>query len=197
MNQSITRELRPLVGSFVTLLLITAVAYPLLVTGVAQLAFPARANGSIVTAGGKDVGSALIGQSFKADAYIQGRPSAAGDGYDASASSGSNLGPTSQKLIDRVIKDAHAFRAANGLPADALLPADAVTASASGLDPDVSPATALLQAPRVAKARGVHEAAVRELILAQSERPILGFFGEARVNVLHVNLALDREFPRQ
>ena len=197
MNPSITRELRPLISSFVTLLLITSIAYPLLVTGVAQVAFPSQANGSIVTVGGTDVGSALIGQSFEADAYVHGRPSAAGGGYDASASSGSNLGPTSQKLIDRVTQNAQSFRAANGLPADALLPADAVTTSASGLDPHVSPATALLQAARVAKARGVEEAAVRKVIATHSERPILGLFGEARVNVLQLNLALDREFPRR
>lgn len=186
---------RPMLVITALLLVITAVAYPLVVTGVAQVLFPRQANGSLVTVGSTEVGSSLVGQSFTSDAYFQGRPSAAGDGYDASASSGSNLGPTSQKLMDRVAADGESFREANGLTADAALPSDAVTASASGLDPHVSPATAQMQVARVAAARGVAAAAVSQLVNEHTEGRTLGLIGEPRVNVLRLNIALDEQFP--
>jgi K+-transporting ATPase ATPase C chain len=207
-STAISRELRPLIVLSLALLFITAVAYPALVTGVAQVAFPRQANGSIIEVDGNAVGSSLIGQAWSGEQYFHGRPSAAGDGYDASASSGSNLGPTSDKLINGIhdpadpdsdfdgIKDrAAAFRELNGLPADAAIPADAVTASGSGLDPHVSPATARLQVARVATARGASEADVRALLDEFTEEPVLGIFGEPRVNVLKLNLALDERFP--
>ncbi len=189
-----TGLLRPLLGVTFGLAFITVVAYPLVVTGIAQVAFNDRANGSILSVNGSDVGSSLIGQVFTSPPYFHGRPSAAGNGYDAANSSGSNLGPTSQKLIDRVTTDAAAFREENGLPADAPLPADAVTASASGLDPHVSPATARLQVGRVAHARGIAEADVMALVDDAIESPVLGFIGEPRVNVLKLNIALDARF---
>jgi len=201
-------ELRPLVAVTLALVIITAVIYPLAVTGIGQAAFNRQANGSMVKANGNDVGSSLIGQQFTGDQYFQGRPSAAGTGYDASSSSGSNLGPTSNKLINGIhnqaapstnfdgLKDrATAFRAANRLDASTVLPADAVTASASGLDPHISPATARLQVGRVAKARGVPEADILNLVNHYTEEPVIGFIGQARVNVLKLNIALDRQFP--
>ncbi len=195
-NQSaFTGVVRPMLVITALLLVITAVAYPLVVTGLAQALFPRQANGSLVTVGSTEVGSSLVGQSFTSDAYFQGRPSAAGDGYDASASSGSNLGPTSQKLMDRVAADGESFREANGLTADAALPSDAVTASASGLDPHVSPATAQMQVARVAAARGVAAAAVSQLVNEHTEGRTLGLIGEPRVNVLRLNIALDEQFP--
>jgi len=201
-------QLRPTLVIGGLLLLITSVIYPLVVTGVAQVAFPGQANGSLVAVGDRVVGSSLIGQAFSSPKYFHGRPSAAGDGYDASASSGSNLGPTSDKLIngihdpkdpsgdfDGIVDRARAFREENGLAADAPLPADAVTASGSGLDPHVSPATALLQVVRVAKARGADEAKVRALVEQSIERAELGVIGQDRVNVLKLNVALDAQFP--
>ena len=192
---ALLRELRPLIAVTALLVVVTTVAYPLAVTGVAQALFHRQANGSIVSAGGRAVGSSLIGQAFTSDAYFHGRPSEAGAGYDAANSGASNLGPTSKVLIDRVAADAQAFRVANGLVANAPLPADAVTASASGLDPHVSPATALLQVARVARARGVSAADVRALVDAHTGQPTLGIVGEPRVNVLELNLALDARFP--
>lgn len=194
-THAITQELRPLFSVTLGLLLITAVAYPLAVTGIGQALFSRQANGSIVEVGSTEVGSSLLGQSFTEDYYFHGRPSAAGDGYDASSSSGSNLGPTSQALIDRVSEDGAAFREANGLAADAALPADAVTASGSGLDPHVSPATAQLQVARVAEARGVSEEQVRTLVDQHTEGRQLLLIGEPRVNVLKLNIALDERFP--
>ena len=187
-------HLRP---ALVTMGLFTALlglAYPLAITGVAQAAFPAQANGSLIRdAKGVVVGSALIGQTFARAEYLHPRPSAAGGGYDASASSGSNMGPLNETLIEREKTQAAALRAeAPG----AAIPADAVTASASGLDPDISPAFARLQTARVAQARKAPQAAVRALIDSHVQQPLLGFIGQPRVNVLAVNRALDVQFPK-
>jgi K+-transporting ATPase ATPase C chain len=180
-----------------TLLLtvLTGLIYPGVVTGLCQLLFPRPANGSLMEVNGKIVGSTLLGQNFSKPEYFHPRPSAAGnDGYDATASNGSNLGPTNQKLIDRVKADIAKFRQENpGYQGP--IPADMVTTSASGLDPDISPASALAQAPRVAQARGATLDQITQLIEAHSEGRQLGFLGEPRVNVLLLNLALDREFP--
>jgi len=174
---------------------LTGLIYPGIVTGLCQLLFPHRANGSLVTVDGTIVGSALIGQNFTKPEYFHPRPSAAGnDGYDASASNGSNLGPTNQKLIDRVKADVDKFHKENP-DYNGPLPADLLTASGSGLDPDLSPASALAQAPRVAKVRGVSLEQVQQIISARSEGRELGFLGEPRVNVLSLNLELDRQFP--
>ena len=167
--------------------------YPLLVFGIGQVLFHDQANGSlIVDAGGNVRGSRLLGQSFTADKYFHSRPSAAGNGYDPTSSGASNLGPTSQKLRDAIAQNLSDYRAQNGLATNAPVPADAVTASASGLDPHISPANAELQVARVAKARGLDEARVRELIQPNTDRPDLGFLGDPGVNVLTLNLALDR-----
>lgn len=187
-------HLRPALVSMGLFTALLGLAYPLAVTGVAQAAFPAQANGSLVRdADGKVIGSALIGQAFAKPEYFHGRASAAGNGYDATASSGSNMGPLNDKLIAREKTDAAALRAENP---GAVIPADAVTASASGLDPDISPANARFQAPRVAVERGVPIDQVTALIDAQVERPLLGFIGQPRVNVLALNRALDARFPK-
>lgn len=187
-------HLRPALVSMGLFTALLGLAYPLAVTGVAQAAFPAQANGSLVRdAGGRVIGSALIGQAFAKPEYFHGRPSAAGNGYDAAASSGSNMGPLNDKLIDREKADAAALRAENP---GAVIPADAVTTSASGLDPDISPANARFQAPRIAKARGVPENEVTALIDRQIQRPVLGFIGQPRVNVLALNRALDARYPK-
>jgi len=181
----------------VTLLmtLLTGLIYPGIVTGLSQVLFRRSANGSLVEADGRVVGSALLGQNFGRPEYFHPRPSAAGnDGYDASASNASNLGPTNQKLIDRVKADIDKFRQENP-DYHGPIPADLLTTSGSGLDPDISPASALAQAPRVAQARGMTMDQVRQLINARTEGRQLGFLGEPRVNVLLLNLALDREFP--
>ncbi len=177
---------------FFTLLL--GVGYPLLVTAVGQLAFPAQANGSLVRdRSGQVIGSALIAQKFAGTQYLHPRPSAAGaDGYDASGSSGSNLGPLNPDLAKRMQKDANALRAEGGRA----IPADAVTTSGSGLDPHISPANARTQAARIAAARGASEVQVRKLIEAQVTPPVLGVFGQPTVNVLQTNMALDAAFPR-
>jgi potassium-transporting ATPase KdpC subunit len=167
-------------------------AYPLAVWGGAQLLFPAKANGSLVTdAAGTVRGSALLAQNFSSDKYFQPRPSAAGTGYDATSSSGTNLGPTSQKLVDSIKAAVAAYRTSNGLAADAAVPADAVTSSGSGLDPHISLANAQLQTARVAKARGLALEKVQSLIAAYTEGRDLGIFGEAGVNVLLLNRSLD------
>jgi K+-transporting ATPase ATPase C chain len=182
-------HLRPALVSMALFTLLLGLAYPLAVTGVAQAAFPAQANGSLLRdAKGAVVGSALIGQAFAKPEYLHPRPSAAGAGYDASASSGSNLGPTNPALAQRVKTDADALRAE---AAGRVIPADAVTTSGSGLDPDISPAYASLQAERIAKARGLPVATVRAAIDRQTQGRLLGFIGQPRVNVLAVNRALD------
>jgi len=187
--------LRPLLGLTVSMLFLTVLAYPLAVTGIAQVAFEHQANGSLLRHGGEAVGSSLIGQTFSSARYFQGRPSAAGEGYDAASSSGSNLGPTSRDLAGRLAADGAAYRSANGQPPDALLPADAITASGSGLDPHISPANARLQAVRIATARGVPASVVLGLIEEHTRGRILGMIGEPRVNVLTLNLSLDQRYP--
>ena len=182
-------HLRPAFVLLSLFTLLTGILYPLLVTFIAQTAFPFQANGSLIEKEGKIIGSEWIGQNFSGDTYFWGRPSAAGEkGYDASSSSGSNFGPTSAKLKERIEGDiAHL-----GLPKDQPIPADAVTASASGLDPDISPAFAELQVKRVAAARHLPEAQIQALVRQMTEKPALGFIGEPRVNVLRLNLALDK-----
>ena len=186
-------QLRPAIVMVALFTLLLGVAYPFAITGVAQLAFPAQADGSLIRdADGQVVGSALIGQPFAEARYLHPRPSAAGDGYDASASSGSNLGPLNPDLAARIKSDAEAIRAETGAT---VIPADAVTTSASGLDPHISPAYARLQAARVAQARGVEVKAVQQVIDANTEGALLGFIGQPRVNVLLTNRALDARFP--
>ncbi|KQW72092.1 ATPase [Phenylobacterium sp. Root77] len=185
--------IRPAVVSMVFFTLILGLAYPLLITGVGQAAFSRQANGSLVVENGKVVGSELVGQNFTAPQYLHPRPSAAGaDGYDASASSGSNLGPLNPDLAKRVEAGAQALRA-EGITQT--IPADAVTASGSGLDPDISPEYALLQADRIAKARGVEPGLVRKLLEGHIEGRTFGILGQPRVNVLMTNLALDARYP--
>lgn len=186
--------------NFITAILITLVTtvllglvYPLVVTGLAQVIFPHRANGSLIkNQAGEVIGSELIGQPFAQPGYFQPRPSAAGNGYDAGASSGSNLGPTSQKLIDRVKADVEKYQPENpGKP----LPVDLVTTSASGLDPHISPANAEFQTPRVARERGLSEEQVKQTVARFTEGRQFGFLGEPRVNVLLLNLELDKQKP--
>ena len=180
---------------FMTILL--GVIYPLAITGICQVFFPHQANGSLITSGGKVIGSELIGQNFSRPEYFQPRPSAAGsDGYDPTSSGGSNYGPTNQKLIDRVKASVEKFRKDNP-DYQGPIPADLVTASASGLDPHISPASAEAQAPRVAKVRGVPVDQVNRLAAQFTEGPELGILGEPRVNVVKLNVGLDRQFPRR
>jgi potassium-transporting ATPase KdpC subunit len=177
------------------LTVLTGLIYPGLVTALSQLMFPRQANGSLIEKDGHVAGSSLIGQNFTRSEYFQGRPSAAGsDGYDATASGGSNLGPTSQKLIDRTKASVEKFRKENPDFAGPL-PADLLTASASGLDPHVSPASAGAQIGRVAKARGVPADQIEPVVAQFIEGRDLGFLGEPRVNVLQLNMALDEKYP--
>jgi K+-transporting ATPase ATPase C chain len=177
--------------------LLLGVIYPLVITGLSQVLFPHRANGSLITVGGKVIGSELIGQNFTRPEYFQPRPSAAGnDGFDPLSSGGSNYGPTNQKLFDRVKAAADKFRRENP-DFQGPIPADLLTTSASGLDPDLSPDSAKAQAPRVAKARGVSLDQVNSLIARFTEGPELGFLGEPRVHMLQLNLALDQNFPKK
>lgn len=179
-------QLRPALVLLALFTLLTGLAYPLLVTGIAQVVFPNQADGSPITRGGKIVGSALIGQNFVSEAHFWGRPSAAGAGYDGRASSGSNLGPTSQVLADRIAADAQRY----GVPVSEV-PPELLTASGSGLDPHISPRAARFQTSRVAAARGVSPDQVDSLIERYTDKPVLGIIGESRVNVLELNLALD------
>jgi potassium-transporting ATPase KdpC subunit len=190
--KNLMTELRiSLVVTFLLAVIVSGI-YPMLVWGIAQALFPYKANGSLIVRDGKTVGSELIAQNFKDPKYFHPRPSAAGDvGYDATSSGGSNLGPTSKKLIDSVKERVEAYRAENNLPPTVPVPADAVTASASGLDPDVSVKNALIQARRVAKARGISEQAILAKVRAHTEERTLRILGEPRVNVLTLNLSLD------
>lgn len=185
------RQLRPAIAALVFFTILVGFAYPLAVTGIAQLAFGDRADGSLVVRDGEVVGSSLIGQQFTSSRYFHPRPSAAGDGYDAMASGASNLGPSNAILLEAVAQRTEDYRRANGLAADELVPVDAVTASGSGLDPHISPANARLQARRVAKARHVSLASVLRLIDTATQGRSLRIFGDPGVNVLELNLALD------
>jgi K+-transporting ATPase ATPase C chain len=185
-------ELRGAIFSTLILAVVCCGIYPLIVFGIGQALFAAKANGSlIVDTKGTVVGSKLIGQNFSADKYFHPRPSAAGNGYDSTSSGGSNLGPTSQKLADTIKQNVADYRTQNGLAANAPVPADAVTGSASGLDPHISVENAQIQAARVAKARGLKVEAVAALIAQYTDPADLGFLGDPGVNVLRLNLALD------
>ena len=190
-------ELRQAILATLALVVVCCGLYPLVVFGISQVLFPAKANGSlIVDAGGIIRGSRLIGQPFAADKYFHPRPSSAGNGYDPTSSSGSNLGPTSQKLRDAIVQNLADYRTQNGLATNALVPADAVTGSASGLDPHISQQNAAFQAERVAKARGLSIEKVRELIQQNTDPADLGVLGDPGVNVLRLNLALDAQLSK-
>jgi potassium-transporting ATPase KdpC subunit len=190
------RQLLPGLRMTLVLTVLTGLIYPGVVTGLCQLLFPNQANGSLETKDGKIIGSTLIGQNFAKPEYFQPRPSAAGNGYDATASTGSNLGPTSQKLVDRIKGSADKFHQDNpGFTGT--IPADLLTASGSGLDPHLSPESADAQVSRIARARGANPDDIRTLIIQRTESRDLGFLGEPRVNVLKLNEALDEKFPRK
>jgi K+-transporting ATPase ATPase C chain len=187
------KQLRPAIVLTLLLCVLTGLAYPGLVTGLAQILFPRQAHGSLVEVGGRVVGSALIGQGFTRPEYFHSRPSGAGEGYDATASAGTNKGPTDLKLADTLIAENVARVVEDDGAQRGKIPADMVTASGSGLDPHISPANAALQVSRVARARGMSEGEVRSLVERHTEGRQLGFLGDPRVNVLLLNLALDQE----
>lgn len=189
------RQLRRAIVLTIVLMILTGLVYPAVVTGLARTIFPSQAAGSIVSAEGRVVGSSLIGQKFTQPWYFHSRPSAAGDGYDATASGGTNKGPTDRKLADTLIASAIATAEKDGAVKGSI-PGDMVTSSASGLDPHISPANALLQVARVAAGRGADPVKIRALVTNHIERRQFGFLGEPRVNVLELNLALDAAFPR-
>ena len=190
-------QLWPALRINIFLMILLGVGYPLAVTGISQLVFPHQANGSLITRNGQVVGSELIGQNFTKPEYFQPRPSAAGnDGYDPTASGGYNYGPTNQKLIDRVKASVAKFHKDNP-DYQGPIPADLLTGSGSGLDPDISPASAQAQEPRVAKARGLSQDQLNQLVAQYTKSPDLGLLGEPRVNVLKLNLALDEQFPKK
>jgi K+-transporting ATPase ATPase C chain len=188
------QHIRPALVMLLLMTLLTGVAYPLGFTALATVLFPHQAGGSLITRNGTVIGSELIGQNFAAPNYFHGRPSAAGNGYDAANSSGSNYAVTSKKLKDRIAGDAAKLRAENP---GALVPDDLVTASASGLDPDITPAGALFQAPRIAQARHIPPAELAGLVQSQTQARFLGLIGEPHVNVLKLNLALDAYAARK
>ena len=190
-------QLWPALRINIFLMILLGVGYPLAVTGIAQLVFPHQANGSLITKNGQVIGSELIGQNFTKPEYFQPRPSAAGnDGYDPTASGGFNYGPTNQKLIDRVKASVDKFHEENP-DYQGPIPADMLTGSGSGLDPDISPASAQAQAPRVAKARGISPDQLNQLVAQYTKSADLGLLGEPRVNVLKLNLALDQQYPKR
>jgi K+-transporting ATPase ATPase C chain len=195
--KTLLTEIKNSVLVTVILALVCCGLYPLVVYGAGQLLFAHKANGSLIEKDGKVVGSELLGQSFSSDKYFHPRPSAAGSGYDATSSGGTNLGPTSQKLNDSIKAAVEQYRKENNLAADALVPADAVTSSGSGLDPHISVKNAKLQIPRVAKARNLSEADVRAEVEKATDGPSLGIFGDPGVNVLKLNLALDAKLTLQ
>jgi K+-transporting ATPase ATPase C chain len=191
-TKTLLQELKSAILATLMLAILLCGIYPVVVWGIAQAVFPQQANGSLLNADGPIVGSSLIGQPFSGERYFHPRPSAAGsDGYDAASSGGSNLGPLSRKLMDQVKERVAAYRAENHLPPEVPIPADAVTASASGLDPHISLTNAELQVARVARVRGLSGDEVKKAISRATEGPDLGFLGEAGVNVLKLNLALD------
>jgi K+-transporting ATPase ATPase C chain len=185
-------QIRPAITGVVVLTLLTGCLFPLVLFAIGRPLFPHQSNGSLVRTGGAVVGSELIGQEFTRPEYFHSRPSAAGAGYDGTSSGGTNLGPGNPKLKADIQQLASAYRQENGLAPDALIPIDAVTRSASGLDPDISPTNAALQIGRVARKRGVNEDAVRRVVESHTKGPQFGFLGEARVPVLELNLALDQ-----
>jgi len=190
-TKAFIKEVKLAIMATLVLAVLLCGIYPALVWGIAQIGFSSRANGSLVLRDGRILGSRLIAQGFTGAQYFHPRPSAAGDGYDAANSGASNLGPLSQKLVDQVTERVAAYRAENSIALSVKLPADAVTASASGLDPHISVRNAELQSVRVATVRGISEAAVRSLIHSHTDGPDLGFLGEPGVNVFELNLALD------
>jgi K+-transporting ATPase ATPase C chain len=195
-------QVRPAILSVLVLTLLTGCAFPLLLTAIGRPLFPRQSRGSLVTRGADVIGSELIGQEFSRPEYFQSRPSAAGKGYDGTSSGGTNLGPNNPKLTNGaadfagIRQLAEQYRKRNNLAPDTPVPIDAVTRSASGLDPDISPANAALQVPRVARARGLSEEVVRRLVASHTKGPQFGFLGNARVPVLELNLALDQSLSQ-